>query len=343
MKLIKYIERFLLLIVKFPFYSFLKLYDNNSDIVIISSFLTTGKLGRELLIKEVGFIRYCCKNKLPFSYKKISGSFENKYIFWAPNKSIDKYNFQNYSKTILDLATSLESQGNLLFPSSEELMFLENKKYMYDELIKFKVNIPKTWTYNQKNEINYGDLEFPLLWKGAHSSGSQDIIKFEDMESLKSFIEKRHDWEKVILQKLVNMRRDMRVTIIEGKLHSAFWRINEKENWEVTASSNGSRIEFTEISDEFLQQLIFTMDLCKLTTSGIDICWENDNVDSAPIILELSPLFSINPVIDLNNKKYKYGEYKKRYFSKNSYGVLQQKELFEIAERYMGIKYSKIK
>ena len=341
MTIIKYIERFILLIYKFPLKSFLKLYNANADIVIISSFLTTGKFGRELLIRELGYIIYCCENNLQFSVKKISGNFINKYIFWSPSKDIDKYNFHNYSKIIVDLATSIESQGNLLFPSSTELMFLENKKYMYDVLIKFKVNIPKTWTFNEIGEIDYSILEFPLLWKGAHSSGSQDIVKFENIDNLKIFIDKRNNWENTILQKLVNMRRDMRVTIIEGELHSAFWRINEKEEWQVTASSLGSRIEFTKISDEFFKELLYIMTLSDLTTAGIDICWENDDINNDPIILELSPLFSINPVVDLSKKNYKYGKYKSKYFSKNSYGKLQQNELLEIAYKYMDSKYSK--
>jgi len=343
MKLFKYIERFLLLLFKFPFISFFKLYDKNAEIVIISSYLTTGKFGRELLIRELGYIRYCSKNNLPFRYGKFSGIYKNKIIFWAPNLSLNKYNFYNYSKFILDLASSIESQGNLLFPSSKELLFLENKKFMYDILKKYKINIPKTWTFDTVSQIQYNLLEFPLLWKGAHSSGSNDIVKFENIDDLKSFIKQRNNWENVILQKLVNMRRDMRVTIVEGKFFSAFWRINEKDEWQVTATSLGSRLEFIQISDKLLKDLIYLMDLCNLTTAGIDICWENDNINSEPIILELSPLFSINPNVDLSDKNFKYGTYKKKYFGRNSYGSLQQKELLEITDYYTHSKYSKVK
>jgi hypothetical protein len=339
MILIKYLERFLLLLSKFPLISFTRLYNKNADVVILSSFLTTGKFGRELLIRELGYIRYCCKNNIEFNYCKISGNFKNKIIFWAPNLSLNKYKFHNYSKVIMDLATSLESQGNKLFPSSDELLFLENKKYMHDVLYKYKINTPKTWVYENLNQIEYSVLEFPLLWKGAHSSGSQDIVKFENLEELKKFISTRDCWEKVILQKLVNMKRDMRVTIVEGKFFSAFWRINEKEEWQVTATSLGSRVEFTQISKKLFNELKYIMDLCELTTAGIDICWENDDLSGNPIILELSPLFSINPYVDLSNKPYKYGKYKKKYFIKNSYGSLQQKELIKIAYSYFNSKY----
>ena len=342
MILIKYIERFILLILKFPFKSFISLYNKNANVVIISSFLTTGKFGRELLIRELGYIRYCCDNDIEFYFGKLSGSFKNKIIFWAPNLSIDKYKFDNYSKVILDLATSIEAQGNKLFPSSKELLFLENKKFMHDVLDKFNINTPKTWSYDKLSEIEYDVLEFPLLWKGAHSSGSKDIVKFENLNELKKFISERDTWEKVILQKLVNMRRDMRVTIVEGEFFSAFWRINEKEEWQVTATSLGSRLEITKISEKLLNDLKYIMDLCDLTTAGIDVCWENDDIQGDPIILELSPLFSINPYADLSNKKYKYGKFKKKYFIKNSYGSLQQKELIEITYSYFGSKYSQI-
>ena len=134
----------------------------------------------------------------------------------------------------------------------------------------------------------------------------------------------------------------MRVTIVEKKLHSVFWRINDEKEWRVTATSQGSRVSFSEIPNKLFDELIYIMDLCELTTAGFDICWENDDTSTDAYILELSPLFSINPKVDLKNKNYEYGTYKKKYFIKNSYGLLQQKELLEITFKYISSKMSEI-
>ena len=47
------------------------------------------------------------------------------------------------------------------------------------------------------------------------------------------------------------------------------------------------------------------MDIC-----GLDITFENDNTKNKPYILEVSPRFSQNP--PYKNKKFTYGDYKKK-------------------------------
>ena len=44
----------------------------------------------------------------------------------------------------------------------------------------------------------------------------------------------------IVLQKLLNIRRDMRVTVIGNKILYAFWRINPNKEWMTTATKNGS-------------------------------------------------------------------------------------------------------
>lgn len=335
----KFIERAWLLLKVIPWLGILRYHKKEAKVVVTFGFLNHGKFGRELIIRELGYIIYLVENKIPFRISAVNGYIKNSVVLWAPNEYYDVHGFWNYSSRLLSLAESVESQGNRLFPSSSELRMLENKYYMYQEFLRWHVKVPPTFLYVNKLEISYEKLEYPLLWKGAHSSGSKDVISCRSEKELRLVLERCEEWEPIILQKRLNIRRDMRVTFVEGELHSAFWRINDSNEWKVTATSQGSRLEFVESLDpNVVDYLLFVMNVCNLTTAGIDICWENDDVNGDPYILEISPLFSINPKIDLINRSYKYGAFKSKVFIKNSYGALQQKELLQISKKYLNGK-----
>ena len=338
-RLLKFLERAILLIKAIPIIKILRYYDSKSNTVVALGFLKHKKFGRELMIRELGYIIYLVENKLSFRVSFLNGKLKNSTILWAPSEFYDTDGFRNYSDRLINLAISIESQGNRLLPSSKELQMLENKYFMYNEFKRWNVKIPLTYLYNRKEEVNFDNLEYPLLWKGAHSSGSKDVVSCNNIEELKKQLDKIEPWEPIILQQRLNIRRDMRVTIVEGEIHSAFWRINDSTEWKVTATSQGSRLEFLDKLDaQVIDYLMFVMSTCRLTTAGIDICWQNDNCIGDPYILEISPLFSINPKIDLRDRSYKYGAYKSKVFIKNSYGALQQNELIQISKKYLSSK-----
>lgn len=329
-------ERFLLILTAIPFLGLLKLCKRNSEIVVIVGALYYKKLGRELIIRELGYVIQLIKQRKRFSLGGLKGSYEGKTIFWAPSEYYNKQGYRDYSRVILNVAESLESQGNRIFPNSKEVKYLENKYFMYSEFIKHGVNHPKTYLFNSLDDIEWSSVTYPILWKGAHSNSGRDVKKFESEEALRSFLSTRPSFDNIILQELVNMRMDMRVTVVCGEVYSAYWRINEAEEWRITSTSNGSRVQFLDHLDDFIENdVLKVFNTLSLDTGCVDICWENDLFrDTSPLFLEISPLFSINPKVNLNGKGYGYGEYKKKAFIKDGYGRKQQEELLNIVGIY---------
>lgn len=302
---------------------------------VISSLYNNSKFSSELFIWELGYIKKLIELKIPFEYGKINYNDKNKILFWSPSLEFAPKNEYDYPTYLVNLAKKLEFNGNKIFNTSDEIEWLENKFFMYKKFDELKINFPKTWLFISKNKIDFKSLSFPLLFKGDHSSASQAIFKFNNVSDLKSFTDTLADNEKIILQELVEMRRDMRVTIVGGEIFSSFWRINTESEWRVTASSMGSLIRFENLEDKWKNYVLDVSRKCKLPTCGIDICFENDDTNNLPLILEISPRFSLNPNYDLSKVDYEYKEYKKKVFIKNSYRFLQTKELMHAASIFV--------
>jgi glutathione synthase/RimK-type ligase-like ATP-grasp enzyme len=345
MRILFLLERIFYPLLNLNFLGFLKFHKKNSDIIVLSSLLTNFKFSSELIAWEFGFINGLIKNKKAFTYSKLNGGIYNKSILWSPIKDFDKYDFVNYPSTLTFIASQFESQGNRMFISSNEVSYLENKYFMHEMFEKYSIRTPKTWIFKSLYDIDYSVLEFPLLYKGVHSSGSLDIIKFEDNDSLKTFIIELQNIgldKSIVLQKLLNIRRDMRVTVIGNKILYAFWRINPNKEWMTTATKNGSYIQFIDFPSKWESFITESVAKLNLDIAGLDIAFENDDLNTEPYIIEISPRFSQNPPYD--NPGLKYKDYKNKVFIKNSFRNNQTKIHMELGEKYIDhlIKTNKI-
>lgn len=340
MRIIQAFQRIIFPIIQINWLKFFRLYDRNSEIVIISSLLNNKKFSSELFIWELGYIKKLIQLEKKFSYKTLNNQFHNKLIFWSPSIAFSKNKRKDYPYELKEIALSQESK-NSIYNSSAEIEWLENKFFMHKKFEKLKINTPKTWLYEKNTKVNYNELEYPLLYKGNHSSASQDIFKFNNEDTLRGFLNNLLEDDKIILQKLVNMRRDARITIAGGKIYSSFWRINPKKEWSVTASSKGSLIRFFKTDEGLEKTVLDVAKKCDLHTCGIDLCFENDDLNSTPIILEISPRFSLNPNFDVSSKSYEFKEYKKKVFMRNSYRYLQTKEIMKVAGIFVEYNLSK--
>lgn len=336
MRILYFFERIIYPLLNLNIFGFIRLYKKNSDVIVVSSLLTNIKFSSELIAWEFGFINGLIKNNITFSYKKLDGSVYNKKILWSPIKDFDKFNFINYPVSLSFIASQLESQGNRVFISSNEVSYLENKYFMHEMFDKHNIRTPKTWIFKSLYDITYDILEFPLLYKGVHSSGSLDIIKFENIDSLKIFINdlKSIGLDKsIVLQKLLNIRRDMRVTVVGDEILYSFWRINPNKEWMTTATKNGSYIEFIDFPLKWKSFILDAVKKLHLDIAGLDIAFENDNLDSEPYIIEISPRFSQNPPYQNPNLKYK--DYKSKVFIKNSFRNNQTKIHINLGVQYI--------
>jgi glutathione synthase/RimK-type ligase-like ATP-grasp enzyme len=336
MRILYFLERIIYPLLNLNILGFIRFYKKNSDVIVVSSLLTNRKFSSELIAWEFGFINGLIKNNISFSYGKLDGSVYNKKILWSPIKDFDKFNFINYPATLSFIASQLESQGNKVFVSSNEVSYLENKYYMHEMFEKHSIRTPQTWIFKSFYEINFEMLEFPLLYKGVHSSGSLDIIKFDNLSSLKLFI---NDLtiigldKPIVLQKLLNIRRDMRVTVLGNEILYSFWRINPNKEWMTTATKNGSYIEFIDFPFKWKNFILDAVKKLNLDIAGLDIAFDDDNLDSEPFIIEISPRFSQNPPYD--NKNLKYKDYKRKVFLKNSFRNNQTKVHINLGMKYI--------
>jgi hypothetical protein len=57
----------------------------------------------------------------------------------------------------------------------------------------------------------------------------------------------------------------------------------------------------------------------EITTGAFDVAWENDDLDTEPFVLEVSPVYQPNPPVSMKNFNFGYGEYKKKLMFKNSW------------------------
>jgi glutathione synthase/RimK-type ligase-like ATP-grasp enzyme len=300
--------------------------------------ITTGKSERILPIKIWGikffadeeFIHYMAlinalsENKIKFKIRLTNklGQFKNKIIFFWYTKARDPFEFTNYAKTLHFMASQLEEQECKVYPRPHEVLFWENKGHMTKKFIELGISTPKTMLITREAEIDKIDLPYPYLIKEEHSASSTGVHKISKREDLTDFFKRKKYFDNsrfLIVQELLEMRRDIRVILVGDKVVHHYWRINPSEEWKPTASSFGGRIEFGNFPEQWREFIIGEFKKLDLTTGGFDIAWRNDDLTTQPLILEVSPHFQPNPIVDLNTLKYSYGEYKKKLLFRNSY------------------------
>lgn len=315
---------------------FVKLYDKKSNNIIVLSFIR-GKYGNELLFWDFGYIKAFINSNKKF---KLSFNFQeqhNSIIYWSPSKyystSID------YSPDLIRIAKKAEENNNRIFPSSNELLFLENKTYMHKFFDSNGIPNPKTDYYNSISEIEQTNLSFPLLLKGEHSSGSQDIYKFDNKSSLLNYLrtsEFCNKFSTILLQRLLNIRRDLRVTIVGDEVVLFYWRINKSDEWKPTASSFGGTISFSDYPQQWHKYFLDHFKKLNIPMGAFDVAWENDDLSTEPLFLEVSSRFSPNPPF-IPNENLSYSGWKKMLIGKKVYYKLQCDLIFLIANKYLKI------
>ena len=324
---------------KINWLSFFKYYKSNTtNVVWVDSFNIT-TFGIETFCWELGYIQAFINRKEYFCICRRIKSFNSKKIFWSPSSRLVN-NAIDYPKQLHQLATQSEKLNNQLFPSAYDVRFLENKVFMYEYFHDNKINTPQTWIFDTIESLSAANLNclFPLLLKGSHSSGSKDIFKFADFDSLVAFL-KKSDFlaihSKIILQELLNIRKDLRVTIIGDKIVLHYWRINNSDEWKPTSTSKGNSVDFVSFPEHWRTHILDSFNKTGLKMGAFDVTWNNDDLSTTPLYLEISPRFSPNPPITDSKYKSEYGKWKKEIFIKNPYYRLQTNIIFEFSNEYV--------
>ncbi len=246
------------------------------------------------------------------------------------------YQFNDYTKQLQFLVQQLEDQGNKVFPSSNEIFFWENKGYMHKKFKKYNISEPETVLCQSFENVKDLKWNYPFLIKEEHSSASVGVHKIESINDL-DFHEKKSTFkpnEYIIVQKLINMRKDLRVIIVGNEIVHFYWRINNQKEWRPTSTGRGSSVDFDFFPEQWRSFLINEFSKLNIPTGAFDVAWENDDLSSIPLILEVSPTYQLNPKI--TNKKHleNYGHFKQspffgRYnyinqYIEQTYGVMEK-------------------
>jgi hypothetical protein len=327
--LVAYIAR------KINWVKFIRSYDSKSKNVVLLSFLA-GRFGNELVCWDFSYISALIKAGKRFRISSKLKGHEGCTIYWSPSQSMVSKDVANYAKDLIKMAVEAEGNGNRIIPSSYEIQFLENKTFMYEYFVANGIRTPQTRIFDSLEELEKADLKFPILLKGEHSSGSHDIHKFDSRRQLDEFIASSDYLKKfdhIILQQLLDIKKDLRVTIVGEEVVLYYWRINPSDEWKPTASSFGGTILFDEYPQMWHSYIIENFKKTNMKMGAFDVTWDHDDLSTEPYFLEISPRFSPNPPTKLDGS-ITYGKWKKRNFGPNVYYKAQADLIFRINELY---------
>ena len=290
----KYIKAILILIfwiIRINWINFLKYYNSKSNNVIIFSSLV-GKFGNEIFSWDLSAINYHIKNKINFRIVFNYNNIINSIIYWSPSKGFVSSKHKNYTQELFRIAKNLENNNNRIFPSSKEIILYENKSFMHKFFSKNNINSPVTMIFKSISELENSTLNFPIILKGKFSSGSSDIYRFNDKNSLLNFLKNNSyldSFDNILIQEFLDIRMDLRVTIIKDEVVLFYWRKNPSNEWKPTASSYGSYIDFNEYPKKWKKFIIEEFKKTNMPMGAFDIAWDKDDLSKKPYILEFSP------------------------------------------------------
>lgn len=334
-RIIKYVIQSQRALLKLSIIDILKNYDTNSENIVIINLLR-GNYGIELLCWDLSTVKYFTDNSIKFKISRGKKKLTNKKVFWSPSEKFF-VNRENYSEKLIKYAQETESIS-LINPNSYEVSYLENKVFMYRKFNELNIRTPKTKILFEQNQFEKEIHTFPVLLKGAHSSGSMDIFKINKLDDLleiaksPKFIKKHKAF---IIQELLNIRRDLRVVIIHGKIESYYWRINHEKDWKPTSTSRGSSVDFQNFPKEWEAFILEEFNKLGVRMGAFDLAWDNDDLHTPPYILEFSPRFTPNPPFLSNTKNNNYGERKRDTIGKDTYAINQVDLIFNLNSKYL--------
>jgi glutathione synthase/RimK-type ligase-like ATP-grasp enzyme len=224
--------------------------------------------------------------------------------------------------SLYNTAKAIESQNNTLFPNVQSILLWENKGYMHRKFKDLNVNHPETIIFGRQNSLEKITIpDFPLLVKEIHSAGSRGLHLVNSVKDLSEVISKifSKGHSELLIQRLVNMRKDLRLVLHREKVVSYYWRINPDDKWKPTATSYGGLTKFDDFPEQWLSLFVDYLERLGLETAAFDIAWDNDDISTLPLVLEISPSYQLNPPLPDRYKNTPYKTWKKKLFITNSY------------------------
>ncbi len=297
------------------------LREKETDHIIWAPIFSWKYLIRDRILMDFAHINSLSKKGIRFNLfiGKNIGRFYNKTIYMAYDFEQNIFGFNDYTRQLYFIISELEKQSNLVFPPSKEFLFWENKQHMHEEFDRLNISQPGTQIISNFYDVDTKTLTFPFLIKEVHSCQSNGIFKIDKLGDFLN-LEGRLGGNVFLIQELLNIRRDLRVTIVGNEIVHFYWRVNNQKEWKPTSTGHGSSVDFSNFPLKWKDFIISEFLKLNLVTGGLDIAWQNDDLSFKPLILEVSPTYQLNPVTTNLKHILKYGTYKKySIFGKKSY------------------------
>ena len=306
--------------------------------------------GSAQFVHDASILNYLIENEE--SYRFVIGlkhkeTLTSKNIYYKAIY-VNWFGLYNYVSSSQNILLNLQLQGNKLYPPLEDYMYWENKAYMHRMFIQKKINHPKTLELNVNNSNNQNiinnSFKYPFLIKEIHSAASQGLYKINNYDDFKKITLKikSKGGSTFLVQKLIEMRRDLRVILVGNEIVLHYWRINQSSIWKPTSTSFGSKTDFNSFPYQWKDLIIKSFKSTGLNSGAFDITWENDDLSLEPIFLELSPFYQTNPKPPKRYSTLPYFEYKKIKFGKDNYISKFVETSFDVQSKVLKVSRKKL-
>ncbi len=168
---------------------FFRLYSKDANVVVLMR-PQFRSIFQDTFEPDVVLIGVIVKLGLPFRiyFGREYGSFYNRTIVFNSSYLFNEHKFQNYSSFQAYVMAQLEYQGNIVFPRANEIVFWENKEYMYTRFKELGIKHPETHMFHSFNDFKKANLSYPLLIKEAHSHGAEGVFKLNSPDEAEQFL-----------------------------------------------------------------------------------------------------------------------------------------------------------
>jgi glutathione synthase/RimK-type ligase-like ATP-grasp enzyme len=318
--------------------------DDAADVILLCSRMVS-HFDVKIVMQELAFAHELVARNRSFALTHEPRRVSQKSVVWFLPNHLVSPRLWNYSQQVREFAAGLESQGNRLLCSADEVAYWENKAMMHRRFEEVGLPTPMTRVLTAENwSAEAFDIE-PMLIKEEHSAGSAGIHYFATAEEARRYVVSHRfsPSESLIMQELVDgATKDLRLTMVgDQMIHSAtFWRRKSPEalasrDWTTTASKYGSSIEHRDIPESVVGLVASYLRKLGLRVAGVDLMWVDDDVTREPLVLEVSPYFQPNPPKPDRYRKLSYKQFKDRPYADDGYFYRQYHVFREIAAQVL--------
>ena len=211
------------------------------------------------------------------------------------NKPIEnKPDFVIFWDKDIYLAERLEQNGIRLFNSSRSINLCDNKIFMYQELAKNNISIPRTFIAPKTFEgLNYSKRDFlndvikqinwPIVIKEAYGSFGEQVYLANNLNEANAIID-RIGYKDFLIQEFIasSKGRDIRINVVGDKAIVSMLREN-KNDFRSNISSGGNGVSF-DPEQSYKDIAVKATKALGLDFAGVDVMFG----DNGPIICEVN-------------------------------------------------------